>query len=431
MDLATLCLVETILRTGSVRAAARLEGRPASSASAALRRLEAAISIPLVRREGPVLVPTLEAQARVERLAEMARAARELLRIAPAGNGYPPAARAGTCSWPEAAPPPPHRSAPPMPQIPLESLARFCATVYAGSIRSAARTLKLGQPQLTRQLVRLEQAVGLPLLHRSPGGVACTPEGVAALAIAERIGSIWAGLSQASDERFRKTAHTWRLGSVIPFGHESDIARMLAGLAAEWRRQRPRQPLFIASTTADELIFGLQSRRFDLALLDIDRYPAEFEGALVSRQPLALAVPRSLALGRKGTQEDATELLQKHPIAMPSVRSGLRQMTDRYIANTLSASERARLTLVEVDSIPVIINLVREHGHLSILPEQSVSRIADSPALIRLDARFQQSLSLVWPRNAVSRQTAAAVLEIISAPANEYSTPSTGGGAAT
>ncbi len=429
MDLATLCLVEAILRTGSVRAAARLEGRPASSASAALRRLEAAISIPLVRREGAVLVPTLEAQARLERLSEIAEAAKQLLLVAPEERRHPPSPRLRT-SGRSADPQSPRGSTPPMPQIPLEALARYCATVHAGSIRSAARTLKLGQPQLTRQLVRLEQAVGFALLDRSPGGVACTPEGVAALAIAERIGSIWAGLSQASDERFRKITRTWRLGSVIPFGHESDIARMLAGLAAEWQRRRPRQPLFIASTTADELIFGLEARRFDLALLDVDRFPAEFEGALVGRQPLALAVPRSVASGLANTDEAAIELLLKHPIAMPSVRSGLRQMTDRYLASTLTAAQRARLTLVEVDSIPVIINLVREHGHLSILPEQSVSRIADPPALIRLDARFQQSLSLVWPNNALSRQTAAAILDIIAAIADENATPSAGKGVA-
>ncbi|MBB3975417.1 DNA-binding transcriptional LysR family regulator [Rhizobium azooxidifex] len=401
MDLATLCLVEATLRTRSVRAAARLEGRPASSASAALRRLEAAISIPLVRREGAMLVPTLDAQARMERLTEIAAAAKELLLPGPDIDAPPDSL------LPQAQSPPIR----PMPQIPLAALARFSATVHAGSIRRAARMLGLGQPQLTRQLARLEQEIGFPLLVRSRGGVACTAQGMVALGIAERIGNIWANLSQASDERFRKSARTWRLGSVIPFGHESDIARMLAALAATWQRQHPRQPLFIASTTADDLISGLQARRFDLALLDVDRFPAEFDGTLVSRSPLALAVSRSVA--RDG--EDVAELLHKLPIAVPSVRSGLRQMTDLYLASTLSAAERARLTLVEVDSIPVIINLVREHGHLSILPEQSVSRIADPPVLIRLDARFRQSLNLVWPRNALSRQTAQAVMEILSA----------------
>ncbi|MCD2181708.1 LysR family transcriptional regulator [Rhizobium sp. GN54] len=412
MDLATLCLVEATLRTGSVRAAARLEGRPASSASAALRRLEAAISMPLVRREGAMLVPTLDAQARMDRLAEIAAAAKELL--------LPGAERAARPAVPLPQTPP--RPVRPMPQIPLETLARFSATVGAGSIRRAARMLGLGQPQLTRQLARLEREIGFPLLVRSRGGVTCTDAGVAVLALAERIGNIWANLSQASDERFRKSARTWRLGSVIPFGHESDIARMLATLAAGWQGKHPRQPLFIASTTADELISGLQARRFDLALLDVDRFPAEFDGALVSRSPLALAVSRSVV--KDG--EEVADLLRRLPVAVPSARSGLRQMTDLYIASTLSAAERARLTLVEVDSIPVIVNLVREHGYLSILPEQSVSRLADPPALIRLDARFRQTLNLVWPRNALSRQTAQAVMEILSAVEGDPAAPPPG-----
>ena len=290
MDLATLCLVEATLRTRSVRAAARLEGRPASSASAALRRLEAAISIPLVRREGAMLVPTLDAQARMERLTEIAAAAKELLLPGPDIDARPASPLPQASPHPIASPQAPHPPIRPMPQIPLAALARFSATVHAGSIRRAARMLGLGQPQLTRQLARLEQEIGFPLLVRSRGGVACTAQGIVALELAERIGNIWANLSQASDERFRKSARTWRLGSVIPFGHESDIARMLATLAAGWQGKHPRQPLFIASTTADELISGLQARRFDLALLDVDRFPAEFDGALVSRSPLALAV---------------------------------------------------------------------------------------------------------------------------------------------
>ena len=78
----------------------------------------------------------------------------------------------------------------------------------------------------------------------------------------------------------------------------------------------------------------------------------------------------------------------------------------------LTAAERARLTLVEVDSIPIIINLVQEHGFLSVLPEQSVSNIPAPPALMRLDATFQQSLSLVWQKNALSRQAAETVMAI-------------------
>ena len=383
MDLSTLCLVHSILEERGIRRAAAATGRPASSASAALRRVEAVLSVPLVRRDGQALVPTLEAEARLPRFAEVSRAATALAAL-------------GT-----------HAGA--LPAIPLSALARFAAAVRAGSINAVARALGLGQPQLTRQLSHLETVLGCKLLARSASGISCTPAGLEALALAEQIGAAWEALYAASAERFRRTAATWRLGTVIPFGHESEIAALLARLAVEWRKTRPRQPLFLSSTTADDLVSGLKNRRFDLILLDTDRYPAEFDGQLIGRSQLALAGPRRL----DGSEDFAT-LLKNHPIAVPSPRSGLRQMTDRFLEAALSPAERTRLTLVEVDSIPVIINLVLDHGHLSVLPEHSVANISQPPALLPLDAAYQQSLSLVWPRDALSRQAAETMIALLA-----------------
>jgi LysR family nitrogen assimilation transcriptional regulator len=174
---------------------------------------------------------------------------------------------------------------------------------------------------------------------------------------------------------------------------------------------RPRQPLFLSSTTADDLISGLKNRRFDLILLDTDHYPTEFEGQLIGRSQLALAGPRSLD---ETERQDFAALLRRYPIAVPSPRSGLRQMTDRFLEATLTPAERSRLTLVEVDSIPVIINLVLRHGHLSVLPEHSVANINPPPTLLPLYPAYQQSLSLVWPRDALSRQAAETMLPLLA-----------------
>lgn len=385
VDLSTLCLVHGILEERGIRRAAALAGRPASSASAALRRVEAALSVPLVRRDGQALVPTLEAEARLPQLGEIARATSAFAALGEGRNATP--------------------------AISLAALARFAAVARAGSINAAAKSLGLGQPQLTRQLGKLEATLGCTLLDRSAKGISCTAAGLETLALAERIAAAWDALSAASAERFRRSAATWRLGTVIPFGHESEIAAMLARLAVEWRAARPRQPLFLSSTTADELVSGLKNRRFDLILLDTDRYPAEFDGKLIGRSQLALAGPRHL-----DRSQDFAALLHSHPIAVPSPRSGLRQMTDRFLEATLSSAERARLTLVEVDSIPVIINLVLDHGHLSILPEHSVANISPPPTLLPLDAAYQQSLSLVWPRDALSRQAADTIIALLSSP---------------
>jgi DNA-binding transcriptional LysR family regulator len=385
VDLATLSLVHDILEQRGIRRAAARAGRPASSASAALRRVEAALSVPLVRRDGQALVPTLEGETRLPHFAEIARAAATLLLL---GQGTS-AGRA----------------------IPLASLSRFAAAAKAGSINAAARSHGLGQPQLTRQLAHLEKAIGCTLFDRSAKGISCTPAGLEALALAEHITTVWETLAAASTERFRRSAATWRLGAIIPFGHESEIAGMLARLAVEWRAVRPRQPLFLSSTTADELVSGLKNRRFDLILLDTDRYPVEFDGCLIDQSQLALAAPRDL---KEDDRQDLAALLRRCPIAVPSPRSGLRQMTDRFLEATLTPAERARLTLVEVDSIPVIINLVLKHGHLSILPENSLANISPPPALLPLGPAYRQSLSLVWPRDTLSRQAAETVIPILS-----------------
>ena len=151
MNLSALCLVHSILEERGIRRAAGLAGRPASSASAALRRVEAALSVPLVRRDGQALVPTLEAEARLPHLAEIAHTAAMLSALGKGGETPP--------------------------DISLTALARFAATARAGSINAAAKNLGLGQPQLTRQLSHLEAAVGTRLLGRSGTGISCTAAG--------------------------------------------------------------------------------------------------------------------------------------------------------------------------------------------------------------------------------------------------------------
>ncbi|MDW5313086.1 LysR family transcriptional regulator [Rhizobium sp. PL01] len=399
MDIATLSLVHTILEERGIRRAAKASGRPPASVSAALKRFEAAIAVPLVRRERSNLVPTLEAQSRMADLAAANEAIRLLLSH-PTGNG------------PDVTP-----------SISLTALERFVTVARSGSIRGASKVSSTGQPQLTRQMNDLERDLGYILLIRSPSGITCTAEGLAAIPIIENLAEIWRRLSRASGDRFRRAAATWRFGSVMPLGPESEIARMLAALTAKWHHARPRQPLFVSSTTADELIAGLKNRHFDVVLLDLETFPTEFEGRLISRTPLALAGHPSLFAQHGG---DIGALLQSNPIAVPSLKSGLRQQAAHFIEATLTEQERSRLTMTEVDSIPVILNLVMDHGYLSVLPESSAARVRNPPAMRRLGPGYMQSLSLAWQKNALSRQVAEAMLGMMQTEQISDSAPARG-----
>lgn len=377
MDTSTLLLVDIVLHQRSLRGAARHSGRPASSIAAALARCESALSTSLCQRAGSGLVFTLEANRLAPSIAKAAQVARRL--YAPGADPF-------------------------LSTVRLQALGRFVEVAERGSIRQAARALMLGQPQLSRQLAHLETALGHTLLERGTGGTELTATGVRLLDDCSRLLQLWGQISRTSEDRFRRAQATVRLGSIMPLGYESEIARQLAKLTASWAMTRPKQPLFISSTTAEELLRGLKSGAFDVVLLDTERLPEDLEGAPIVASGLAI-------VGAKGT--DIAAALRDRPIALPSPRSGLRLRIDQLLDMTFSDAERDRLTLLEIDSIPVILNLVLEYGFVSVLPRASVASIRPDLHSISLPSAFDMQYWLCWLKSAGRSAAGIAVLDAI------------------
>ncbi|MGW6778450.1 LysR family transcriptional regulator [Brucella pseudogrignonensis] len=370
MDSATILIIHSLLSTCSIRETARLQGRAASTVSAALERMESALAIPLLRRDGAILSLTLEAQKRVKLFEEAAGLCRALLAVAGDTD---------------------NRST-----VRFSALTRFVAAARSGSIRAAAKELGMGQPQLTRQLSELERNLDCTLLLRTRSGVRCTATGERVMMLVEAIIRTWEALSHAATDRFRREQATCRIGSVMPLGHESSIAQILANLTVGWDRLHPHQPLSISANTAEELVSGLKSRRYDAILIDHADFSKEFDGRVVSDAPLALIGDQRIMAELNG---DMAGFLQRHPLALPSVKSGIRQHAMHYLEGVLGPPTQSKLRLIEMDSIPVIINLVTRHGYLSILPEPVVARLPFPITQFPLGAAHRQILSFVWRRN--------------------------------
>ena len=66
-----------------------------------------------------------------------------------------------------------------------DDLRVFLAVAQAGSLRRAARALRLGQPTVGRHIRQLEHSVGAPLFERSPDGHRLTREGQDLLPMAQ------------------------------------------------------------------------------------------------------------------------------------------------------------------------------------------------------------------------------------------------------
>jgi DNA-binding transcriptional LysR family regulator len=388
LDTFTLIAGHTVLTSGGLRAAARRLGRPVASVSAAFQRLEKALATPLVIKAPSRLAPTLEAQrlwAELEKAAELSQALHDL--FASVGRGDPVART-----------------------VSLLALRRFSDVVRAGSIRRAARELQTGQPQLSRQISGLENVFGRLLLERSLDGVQPTPTGSQILALADALDTVWQDMTRQADRDFRRTISTFRLGTIIPLGHESETARQLAALAARWLSERPKTPIFISSTTAEDLLGGLQTGQFDLALLDTDLVPPHLERQVVAS--LRLAIVGRPPLMADGV-EDLPALLRSRPVAVPSKRSGLRQRFTELVDGLMTDKERESMTLVEIDSLPILLNLVLEHGFLAVLPQVSFAGIAEPLSALALDPAHDLKLTLVWPPSFSGRKLADMVMKTL------------------
>jgi DNA-binding transcriptional LysR family regulator len=103
----------------------------------------------------------------------------------------------------------------------------FLAVAQAGSLRRAARALRLGQPTVGRHLRQLERSVGAPLFERSPDGHRLTREGQDLLPMAQGM----ADAATAIDRR--RAAFGAEAGGAVRIVAGEWVARFLAPRLAD------------------------------------------------------------------------------------------------------------------------------------------------------------------------------------------------------
>ncbi|CAM5774849.1 hypothetical protein LMIY3S_04728 [Labrys miyagiensis] len=386
MDTATLVIALTVLQEGSIRGASRLLSRPPASVAEGFERFERALAMPLAQHAKGSFGVTLAGETLARNssgLLDSVDALATLARVPPEG----------TRSWAAG-----HA-------IPIASLAHFNAVVSSGSIRRAAGTLGLGQPHLSRRMARLETQMGCRLLERTGSGCEATAEGRRLNEIALELVDGVAGLTVPAKRRFARTMRTVRLGTIIPIGHESRLASRLARLVAEWRREAVAYDLLVSATTAEDLMAGLRAGRFDIALMDTAMRHRRFESRELFSSELVLAGPKAAFTN----PAVLLSLLDLHFIAVPSLRSGLRQRIREVLDPLLAQTGQGGRQQVEVDALPIILNLVMEHGYLTVLPRDAIASLETELGILPLPDAPTLSFHLAWPKAGAMQRVAALV----------------------
>ncbi|GGD92410.1 LysR family transcriptional regulator [Rhizobium anhuiense] len=388
MHLGALFIASHVLTSGSVRETARRFQLSPSTVSTAIHNLETELAIKLTERASGELV-TLIASGRVlDGLEPIMAAIAELGQL----TGHDGAAEAYE-TWASRIP------------VKIVTMERFLEVADQGSINRAARRLRLGQPQLSLQLANLEKFLGARLFERQAQGSVLTEEGRRAYQIFMAISQAWNDLKSSADERYRRTARSLRIGSIIPTGSESWVARCLGVLVSEWNARRNNNAISLVSMTADDLREALKNGRIDVAILDSVFGLESFRHReLLQTDMVVIAPPDS-------TEMSVADLVAGHAICMPSPRTGLGHAAMAFSYERAPNRRLCGQDITAADSLPVIVDLVANHGYVSFLGRVSALPIADKVRIVDLDVHLPMSYHVAFNHRKAAADACTVIIE--------------------
>lgn len=141
----------------------------------------------------------------------------------------------------------------------------FIAVADTGSVRAAARRLKLSQGAISKNLLALERELGVALLVRSSHGVEPTEYGKILLRRA-RLADV--ELRKAQEEIATLAGHAH---GVVQVGLSSTAEALLATRAIRgYREQHPDSTVHIRGGTASTLVALVREGKIDFAVTPVD-----------------------------------------------------------------------------------------------------------------------------------------------------------------
>ncbi|MEV7629929.1 LysR family transcriptional regulator [Actinoplanes sp. NPDC089786] len=271
--------------------------------------------------------------------------------------------------------------------------------------RAAAR-LRMTQPPLSRQIQKLEAAIGVHLLDRDNRRVALTPAGEAFLREARRILAIAEAAPGLAQRISSGTRGLVRVGftAASTFG-------ILGRLLNELERRLPEVRVELFEMVTREQVAALAAEDLDLGLARPPFDPDLFDSRLLHREALLLAVPeghRLTGLDRPAAPGDlATEPLIFHS------QQRARYFYDLVVSMVPLAQERV---VQSVSQILTMLWLVSAGRGLAFVPASATLLGIPGVAFVPLATPIREpvELHLLWPRRSPN-PALAKVLNVLDA----------------
>jgi DNA-binding transcriptional LysR family regulator len=264
------------------------------------------------------------------------------------------------------------------------SLIRYFREVYRlKSIRQASATLNVAPSAVSRQILRLEQMVGVPLFERLPRGVAPT-EAAEVLARFSRNFLL-------DIERVRGEIDSLRglqRGHVRIMSTEGLVAYLLNRTIASFHRRFPGITYELAIAGTDAVAHCLHDGSADIGLVFNAVLDAQLTFAAQIPDPLCAVVAPGHPLADAVTL-NLSEVV-RYTVGVPEKSFGIRRLIDA----ALSAQKLHLSPVLVTNSIEALKGFARYGGGVTFLPSLPIRRELDRQVLVSkpiIEDTFQRS----------------------------------------
>lgn len=290
----------------------------------------------------------------------------------------------------------------------LRTLKYFLTVAKEENISKAANVLHLTQPTLSRQLMDLENELGIKLFIRGNRKVQLTDEGKLLCKRAEEIMTL-------VDKTEQELNHSDTIinGDIYIGGGETDAIRLIAKTAQHLQRKYPNVKYHIFSGNADDV-----TERLDKGLLDF--------GILIEPTDLTkyehLQIPTTDTWGllmRKDSNLASKQTIKPKDLKHIPLIISRQSLVDEAISNWLTESSK-NLNIIATYNLIFNASLMVEEGMgYALCLDKLVNTTGDCELCFKpLSPPLESKLSIVWKKNQVLSKASQKFLQALK---NDFS----------
>lgn len=269
----------------------------------------------------------------------------------------------------------------------IKDMRAFYAIVEEGNISHAAQRLDIAQPALSRQMKRLEQALGVQLFERGSRRIRLTDAGRVLYNRVEHILGMVDGAVREITEIGSGVAGTVRLGTITTSG-----AMLLPELIMKFHACYPQVSFQIWEADGARILELLDNRVIEIGITRTQVDGEAYASIVLPNEPLVVVMSRE----QNGTEEDVIRLaeLREKPIIIP-----LRWQT-MFMANCRKQGFEPNIVCVS-DSIVQDLLLVKMGLGTAVMPVSSMSLLTDGNLICKrlVEPEMSTHTVIAWLKN--------------------------------